>query len=43
MAGEGIVWAYELTVGFEALLRMGGEVGEGTLSVKTGPLDICTY
>ena len=29
MAGEGIYWAVELTVGFEALLRVGGEAGEG--------------
>ena len=33
MAGEGIVWADELTVGFEALLRVGGEVGEGLVWV----------
>ena len=29
MAGDWIVLAEELTVGFEALLRVGGEAGEG--------------
>ena len=33
MAGEGIVRADELTVGFEALLRVGCEAGEGLVWV----------
>ena len=36
MAGERIVWADELTVGFEALLRVGGEAGEGLVWVALG-------
>ena len=33
VAGEGIVWADELMVRFEALLRVGGEASEGLVWV----------
>ena len=33
MAGEGMVWTDELMVGFEVLLRVGGEADEGLVWV----------